>query len=101
MVSASAPSAASSPPVSRSGRRHATTSRPSASPASQASRGAAERRSASTGDLMLDPHGRVILISGANRGIGFAVAEALYAKGYTVSLGVRDPGRLQDAIAHW
>jgi NAD(P)-dependent dehydrogenase (short-subunit alcohol dehydrogenase family) len=50
---------------------------------------------------MLDPHGRVILISGANRGIGFAVAEALYAKGYTVSLGVRDPGKLQDAIAHW
>jgi NAD(P)-dependent dehydrogenase (short-subunit alcohol dehydrogenase family) len=50
---------------------------------------------------MLDPHGRVILISGANRGIGFAVAEALYHKGYTVSLGVREPLKLQDAIAHW
>ena len=50
---------------------------------------------------MLDPHGRVILISGANRGIGFAIAEALYMRGYTVSLGVRDPHKLQDAIAHW
>ena len=50
---------------------------------------------------MLDPTGRVILVSGANRGIGFAIAEALYRKGYTVSLGVRDPGKLQDAIAHW
>ena len=49
---------------------------------------------------MLDPTGRVILVSGANRGIGFAIAEALYRKGYTVSLGVRDPGKLQDAIAH-
>jgi len=50
---------------------------------------------------MLDPHGRVILISGANRGIGFAVTESLYAKGYTVSLGVRDPQKLSSAIAHW
>jgi NAD(P)-dependent dehydrogenase (short-subunit alcohol dehydrogenase family) len=50
---------------------------------------------------MIDPHGRVILISGANRGIGFAIAEALYAKGYTVSLGVRDPQALQIAIEHW
>jgi NAD(P)-dependent dehydrogenase (short-subunit alcohol dehydrogenase family) len=50
---------------------------------------------------MIDPHGRVVLISGANRGIGFAIAEALYAKGYTVSLGVRDPQALQTAIEHW
>ncbi len=50
---------------------------------------------------MLDPIGRVVLISGANRGIGFATAEALHHKGYTVSLGVRDPGKLQDATAHW
>ncbi|SED32297.1 NADP-dependent 3-hydroxy acid dehydrogenase YdfG [Rhizobiales bacterium GAS188] len=50
---------------------------------------------------MINPHGRVILVSGASRGIGFAVAQALYAKGYTVSLGVRDPASLQPAIAHW
>jgi NAD(P)-dependent dehydrogenase (short-subunit alcohol dehydrogenase family) len=50
---------------------------------------------------MIDPHGRVILVSGANRGIGFAIAQTLYAKGYTVSLGVRDPHTLMGAIAHW
>lgn len=50
---------------------------------------------------MLNPHGRVILVSGANRGIGFAIARALYAKGYTVSLGVRDPHALLGAISHW
>jgi NAD(P)-dependent dehydrogenase (short-subunit alcohol dehydrogenase family) len=50
---------------------------------------------------MIDPHGRVIMISGANRGIGFAIAQTLYAKGYTVSLGVRDPQALMGAVAHW
>jgi NAD(P)-dependent dehydrogenase (short-subunit alcohol dehydrogenase family) len=50
---------------------------------------------------MLNPHGRVALVSGANRGIGFAIAKALYDKGYTVSLGVRDPRALADKIAHW
>jgi len=39
---------------------------------------------------MIDPTGRVVLISGANRGIGLALARVLYAKGYTLSLGVRD-----------
>ncbi len=39
---------------------------------------------------MLSPEGRVILISGANRGIGLAIAENLYAKGYALSLGARD-----------
>ncbi|MBV8964385.1 MAG: SDR family NAD(P)-dependent oxidoreductase [Hyphomicrobiales bacterium] len=50
---------------------------------------------------MIAPHGRVILVSGANRGIGFAIAKTLYDKGYTVSLGVRDPHALMDSIAHW
>ncbi|MBW0002715.1 MAG: SDR family NAD(P)-dependent oxidoreductase [Hyphomicrobiales bacterium] len=50
---------------------------------------------------MLDPHGRVILVSGANRGIGFAIANTLYDRGYTVSLGVRDPYSLSGAITHW
>jgi NAD(P)-dependent dehydrogenase (short-subunit alcohol dehydrogenase family) len=50
---------------------------------------------------MLDPHSRVILVSGANRGIGLAIAETLYARGYTVSLGVREPDKLEATIAHW
>ena len=50
---------------------------------------------------MIAPPGRVILVSGANRGIGFAIAKTLYDKGYTVSLGVRDPHALMGAIAHW
>lgn len=40
---------------------------------------------------MLDPAGRVVMISGANRGIGLAVARCLGAKGYRLSLGARDP----------
>jgi len=42
---------------------------------------------------MLSPAGRVIMISGASRGIGLAIARRLAAEGYTLSLGVRDPGR--------
>ena len=37
----------------------------------------------------LPPNNRVILISGANRGIGFAIAERLYQEGYKLSLGAR------------
>lgn len=43
---------------------------------------------------MLAPDKRVVMISGANRGIGLAVARCLLAKGYRVSLGSRDPGKL-------
>jgi NAD(P)-dependent dehydrogenase (short-subunit alcohol dehydrogenase family) len=39
---------------------------------------------------MLDLTDRVILISGANRGIGAAVASTLYERGCRLSLGVRD-----------
>ncbi len=42
---------------------------------------------------MIDPKGRVVLVSGANRGIGRAVAEALYGDGYSVSLSARDKVR--------
>ena len=43
---------------------------------------------------MMDPQGRVAMISGAARGIGRAVTERLLAAGYVVSAGVRDPSRL-------
>ena len=48
---------------------------------------------------MIDPAGRVAMISGANRGIGRAVAERLYALGYTLSLGARDPDELASLAA--
>ncbi len=37
---------------------------------------------------------RVAMISGANRGIGLAIAERLAQDGWTLSLGVRDPARV-------
>ncbi|MEM8664568.1 MAG: SDR family NAD(P)-dependent oxidoreductase [Pseudomonadota bacterium] len=48
---------------------------------------------------MLDPAGRVVMVSGANRGIGKAIAKALHGKGYTVSAGARDTATLEDALA--
>ncbi len=40
---------------------------------------------------MLDPSGRVVMVSGASRGIGRAVVERLLAVGFQVSAGVRSP----------
>lgn len=48
---------------------------------------------------MLDLTDRVFLISGANRGIGLAIAEALYDKGCRLSLGVRDSSSLAAFMA--
>ena len=39
---------------------------------------------------MLSIEGRVVMISGANRGIGRAIAHCLHGKGYAVSLGARN-----------
>jgi NADP-dependent 3-hydroxy acid dehydrogenase YdfG len=50
---------------------------------------------------MLAPEGRVIMVSGANRGIGRAIAEALYGAGYTLSLGARRPDSLADVTRGW
>jgi NAD(P)-dependent dehydrogenase (short-subunit alcohol dehydrogenase family) len=43
---------------------------------------------------MLESQGRVVMLSGANRGIGRAIAEACQARGYKLSLGVRRPAEL-------
>jgi NAD(P)-dependent dehydrogenase (short-subunit alcohol dehydrogenase family) len=45
-------------------------------------------------DEMLKPEGRVVMISGASRGIGRAIAQRLLKDGYTLSVGVRRPGEL-------
>jgi NADP-dependent 3-hydroxy acid dehydrogenase YdfG len=50
---------------------------------------------------MIAPEGRVIMVSGANRGIGRAIASALNDAGYTLSLGARDPARLAAMSDGW
>jgi NADP-dependent 3-hydroxy acid dehydrogenase YdfG len=50
---------------------------------------------------MLAPEGRVVMVSGANRGIGRAIAGTLYRAGYTLSLGARDPASLDPETAGW
>lgn len=46
---------------------------------------------------MLDPKGRVVMVSGAARGLGLHITKALLASGFTVSAGVRDPSKLAEA----
>jgi len=43
---------------------------------------------------MLAANGRVVMVSGASRGIGRAVVDRLLASGFTVSAGMRTPGKL-------
>ena len=50
---------------------------------------------------MLSPDRRVIMVSGANRGIGHAIAKALHDAGYTLSLGARDLASLDQATRGW
>jgi NAD(P)-dependent dehydrogenase (short-subunit alcohol dehydrogenase family) len=48
---------------------------------------------------LLSPDGRVVMISGANRGFGLAIAKRLHADGYRLSLGARRLDALKDAVA--
>ena len=48
---------------------------------------------------LLAPTGRVIMLSGASRGIGAAVARRLHADGFSLSLGVRRPAEVRAKFA--
>ena len=48
---------------------------------------------------MLEATGRVVMVSGANRGIGRAIAEVLRHKGHKLSLGVRRPETVSELAA--
>jgi NADP-dependent 3-hydroxy acid dehydrogenase YdfG len=45
---------------------------------------------------MLEVGNRIVMVSGASRGIGRAVVERLLASGFRVSAGLRDPSRLAE-----
>jgi NAD(P)-dependent dehydrogenase (short-subunit alcohol dehydrogenase family) len=47
---------------------------------------------------VIDPEGRVVLVSGASRGIGRAISLALHAKGYTISAGARHVAALEESL---
>jgi NADP-dependent 3-hydroxy acid dehydrogenase YdfG len=45
---------------------------------------------------MLEVDNRIVMVSGASRGIGHAVVHRLLASGFRVSAGLRDPSRLKE-----
>jgi len=51
-------------------------------------------------DLILHPGDRVIMVSGASRGIGAAIARALLSDGYRLSLASRNPDTIDELFGH-
>ena len=49
-------------------------------------------------NTLLQPDNRVIMISGASRGIGAAIAKQLASDGYSLSLGVRTPSSVNQLL---
>ncbi len=47
---------------------------------------------------MLDPRGRVVMVSGASRGMGLKIAHHLHDLGYHLSLGGRDLSALEGVV---
>mgnify|MGYP006088562833 FL=1 len=47
---------------------------------------------------MLDPHGRVVMLSGATGGIGAAITRRLSGDGFRLSLGARNPDGAREAF---
>ncbi len=52
-----------------------------------------------TAEAQLPAHGRVVMVSGANRGMGLEIARRLHGDGYCLSLGARRVPALADAVA--
>lgn len=50
-------------------------------------------------DRLIDSHGRVVMVSGASRGIGKAIALSLHSKGYTISAGARNVASLKSSLS--
>jgi len=50
---------------------------------------------------VIDPQGRVMMVSGANRGIGAALARQFHSDGWVVSLGARNVDQLETSIQGW
>ena len=50
-------------------------------------------------DALLPADGRVVMVSGANRGMGLEIARRLHGEGYRLSLGARSEEALAEAVA--